>query len=95
MRITLTVEQQDVLLAWAGENTAAEVTADCEPSGYSLVISICPPFGYSVEAVFGARRLDLGLAEVELTPTPSAGMEEPHLEDAAVRARLGTIAREK
>lgn len=93
MKITLNTEQQQALLAWAGENTAAEVEAGCEPSGYSLVIGISGPFGCSVEAVFGSRRLDLGEVEVELSPVPEAEPTDPMLESDSVRMQIDAFTR--
>jgi len=42
MTITLTKEQQDKLLNWAGRFVDAEVSADMEPTGYVLEISVSP-----------------------------------------------------
>ena len=65
MTITLTKEQQDKLLAWAGRITASEVSADMEPGGYRLEISVSS-LGYDAEAVSGRQRLDLGDVQVTL-----------------------------
>ena len=65
MTITLTKEQQDKLLTWAGRIATAEVSGDMEPSGYTLEISISP-FGDEAEAVSGGKRLELGAVQVRL-----------------------------
>jgi len=65
MTITLTKEQQDKLLTWAGRTAASEVSGDMEPSGYTLEISISP-FGYDAEAVSSGNRLELGTVQVLL-----------------------------
>ena len=66
MQIKLDAQQTNRLLEWAGRLTTSEVDADCEPSGYTLVVEVGGPFGCSVEARKGGSTLDLGDVEVEL-----------------------------
>jgi hypothetical protein len=66
MQIRLTARQEAAVLAWAGEIAAAEVAADCEPSGYEIVVAISP-YGTSATATAGSRSLDLGDVEVLLS----------------------------
>lgn len=47
------------------KNTTAEVNADCLPSGVSLRIDICPPFGHCVYFYENGKWEKLGEAEVE------------------------------
>ena len=72
MKIVLTLEQERTLLAWAGENTRADVDADVEPSGYRLVVHVSPPFDTEAEAYWGTRCLSLGSVEIELDGTGQA-----------------------
>jgi len=65
MTITLTKEQQDKLLTWAGRIAASEVSGDMEPSGYRLEISVSS-YGYDAEAVSNGNRLELGTVQVRL-----------------------------
>lgn len=65
MQITLSAEQTARLLEWAGKTTAAEVEADCEPSGYMLEVAI-GGFPSWAEAVGGGGRIDLGDVDVAL-----------------------------
>ena len=65
MQITLSVEQTEKLFEAAGEFAAAEVDADCEPSGYGLEISIFSGVHWA-EAVIGGKRIDLGDVSVKL-----------------------------
>jgi len=93
MKITLTAEQQKMLLDWARVTTAAEVEADCEPSGYTLEINVSP-YEVNVEAVCGSRRLDLGEAQLELSPAPTVGLiDDSVVEGDEVRSRLESMAR--
>ncbi len=61
MIIRLSKSQQDELLRWAAENTAAHIEADCLPEGYELVISVSP---WGAEATAFGHRLELGEVEV-------------------------------
>lgn len=92
MKFTLTAEQQQILLDWCGENMAADLAAECEPSGYRLEIEVMQ-LEVSVEAVYGSRRLDLGNAELELSSLPPASLGDPLLEDEYVRRRLESMTR--
>jgi hypothetical protein len=93
MKITLNAEQQEKLLDWARVNTAAEIEADCEPSGYTLEINVSP-YEVNVEAVCGSRRLDLGEAKLERSPAPTAGLiDDLVVEGNGVRRRMASMAR--
>lgn len=61
MIIRLSKQQQDELLRWAEEDTAAHIQADILPPGYELVISVSP---WGVEATAFGNRLELGEVEV-------------------------------
>lgn len=66
MQITLGEEQTRKLLDWAAQSTKAELEADCEPSGYTLEISVYPGArAYWAEAV-GLGRIDLGDVSLHL-----------------------------
>lgn len=65
MQITLSAGQTARLLDAAGTHTAAEVDADCEPSGYVLEIAITSVERWA-EAIIGGQRLDLGDVNVQL-----------------------------
>ena len=65
MQIQLNAEQTERLLDWSGKAGAAEVEADCEPSGYQLEISVWSGCSW-VEAVGHGGRLDLGDVTVDL-----------------------------
>lgn len=67
MVITLSLEQQTKLLAWAGSITEDHVNADCLPPGYTLHIEIGAPFPAEAFAVSGAHRLELGEVTVNLS----------------------------
>lgn len=64
MRIVLSTVQEARLLEWVGLRMAKEVEADCEPSGYELVISVCGPYGASAAVRVGTLNLELGEVEV-------------------------------
>lgn len=65
MQITLSDEQTERLLLEARRFTTAEVDADCEPSGYTLEISMTAIDCWA-EAIIGSRRIDLGKVNVQL-----------------------------
>lgn len=66
LHLRLTPEQTLRLLEWARQSTQAEVDADCEPSGYALVVSVGGPYGCEVEARRGDGWLPLGEASLEI-----------------------------
>ena len=53
-------------LAEASRKTKAEVNADCMPSGASLRIDLCPPFGDSLFMLIGKDWVEIGEVNVEL-----------------------------
>jgi hypothetical protein len=61
MIIRLSKQQQDELLRWAAEDTAAHFKADVLPPGYELVISVGP---CGAVATAFDHRLELGEVEV-------------------------------
>ena len=65
MEIILSDEQARLLRDWAARRTAAEVNANVEPSGYELVIRVCPPYACEAHARAGALELALGEVEVK------------------------------
>lgn len=67
MIIRFSAEQEARLLKAAGEWLAAEVEADCLPSGYVLEIWVGGPEGANAEVV-GLERLDLGEVKLEWDP---------------------------
>lgn len=67
LSIILDDNQERLLLEWAGELTKAEAEADCEPSGYEIVISVSP-YGTDVEARSGHRSLALGTCQLRIGP---------------------------
>ncbi len=46
------------------QHTHAEFEADCEPSGYEIIVAVCPPYGNNVTLRLGSREIDLGDATV-------------------------------
>lgn len=64
LHIRLSPEQTRRLHEWAAARTAAEVEADCEPSGFRLDIAIGGGIPAFAEAVGGGGRLDLGEVDV-------------------------------
>jgi hypothetical protein len=93
VKITLAEDQQQMLMDWSAENTAAEVEAECEPSGYRLEIHVSP-YGVRAEAIFGARRLELGEVQLELLALPPRAPDDLSIEGDDVRARLSAMARD-
>ena len=65
MLIELSNDQERKLLELVTAKTRAEVEADCEPSGYELVISVGGPFGADSSVRIGGTHHDLG--EVNIT----------------------------
>jgi hypothetical protein len=61
MIIRLSRPQQDELLRWAAEDTAAHFQADVLPPGYELVISVGP---CGATATAFDHKLDLGDVDV-------------------------------
>ena len=66
MKIQLTSDQRDALLAWSAQRTVSELSVGCEPSGYTLEIEVQPPLPPSAKAVSGAAQLDLGDVQIEI-----------------------------
>jgi hypothetical protein len=58
MQVTLSEEQSRKLLDWAAACTNAELEADCEPSGYTLEISVYPGARW-----YWAEAVGLGLTD--------------------------------
>jgi hypothetical protein len=67
MLIELSKDQERKLLELVAANTRAEVDADCEPSGYELVISVGGPFGSDASVRLGSTQLDLGEVSIVLS----------------------------
>ena len=67
MVITLTLEQQKKLLAWAGAITEAHVNAECEPPGYTLEIDVASPWSPDARAVCGNSVVELGDVSLQLS----------------------------
>ncbi|MET3010418.1 hypothetical protein ABXT00_13955 [Stenotrophomonas koreensis] len=65
--IRLSHEQESLLMQWAAGKTDAEVSADCEPSGYDLMIGVSA-YGTDARAVSGSRVLELGDCEFRFEP---------------------------
>jgi len=61
MVIEFTPDQTEKYLAYARKHTSAELGEDCMPSGLTIVIDLCPPFGNI------ARVNDLDLGDIEVT----------------------------
>ncbi len=53
-------------LAAASTRTESEVNAGCMPSGISLQIDVCPPFGNSLSMFIGKEWVGIGEVDVEL-----------------------------
>jgi hypothetical protein len=53
-------------LAAASKKTKAEIDAGCMPSGASLQIDVCPPFGNSLSMLIGEVWVEIGDVDVEL-----------------------------
>ena len=68
LQITLDADATEKYLAWASEQGAAEVDADCEPSGVTINISVSPNIMYASEAYSYTKNElhDFGEAKVEL-----------------------------
>ena len=64
--ITLDEETTAMWFEMALRKTTAEVDADCLPSGSTLQIEICPPFGNTVFIGDGKDRVEIGEAEIEI-----------------------------
>ena len=46
------------------QHTHAEVEADCEPSGYEIILSVSPPYRNDAILRLGSREIDLGEVNV-------------------------------
>ncbi|GGA51511.1 hypothetical protein [Sphingomonas psychrolutea] len=53
------------LMKQISAHTAAEFGADCEPSGYEIVVAVHPAFGAEAVLRLGAHVIPLGKATVE------------------------------
>lgn len=62
--IWLSDTQEEELMNWSKERTAAEVASGCEPSGYSLTVDIWI-LGTEARATAGSAELLLGPCEVK------------------------------
>lgn len=67
MKITLSAEQESKLMEWVGLRNSEQIAADCEPSGFDLVVSVAGPYGTWATARIGDLTLELG--EVEVCPS--------------------------
>lgn len=70
MSIHLSPEQTGRLLDWARGGISVELDDDCEPSGYTLEVTVTPGKKW-VEAV-GYGRIDLGDVKVKLVDVDEA-----------------------
>lgn len=66
IRILLPDGDTIALKAEISAHTAAEVAADCEPSGYEIVVSVHPAFGAEAVLRLGERIIPLGDAAISL-----------------------------
>lgn len=67
MVITLTLEQQTQLLAWAGRITEDHINAESMPPGYTLHIEVGAPFPPDAWARCGSDRIELGDVDIKLS----------------------------
>ena len=67
MLIELSKDQEERLFELARAKTCAEAEADCEPSGYELVISVCGPYGADASVRIGSTYYDLGDVRITLS----------------------------
>ncbi|MGX5203193.1 hypothetical protein [Aliikangiella sp. IMCC44632] len=66
LKVELSAEATAKYLDWVKKRTRAEVAADCEPSGATISIDICPPYFNLVYAMQGEEKIEFGEADVEL-----------------------------
>jgi hypothetical protein len=67
MLIELSKDQEESLFELVRAKTRAEAEADCEPSGYELVISVCGPYGADASVRIGSTYYDLGDVRITLS----------------------------
>ena len=67
MLIELSKDQEERLFELVRAKTCAEAEADCEPSGYELVISVCGPYGADASVRIGSTHYDLGDVRITLS----------------------------
>jgi len=67
MLIELSKDQEERLFELARAKTFAEAEADCEPSGYELVISVCGPYGADASVRIGSIWHELGDVRITLS----------------------------
>ena len=67
MLIELSKDQEERLFELVRAKTCAEAAADCEPSGYELVISVCGPYGADASVRIGSTYYDLGDVRITLS----------------------------
>lgn len=67
MLIELSKDQERKLLELVTAKTRAEFEADCEPSGYALVIAVGGPFGADASVRIGSAHHDLGEVNITLS----------------------------
>jgi hypothetical protein len=67
-RLVISLDEATTLryLAEAARKTQAEVNVGCMPSGASLQIDVCPPFGNSLSMLIGKDWVEIGEVDVEL-----------------------------
>jgi hypothetical protein len=67
MLIELSKDQEERLFELVRAKTCAEAEADCEPSGYDLLISVCGPYGADASVLIGNVYHDLGDVRITLS----------------------------
>lgn len=67
MKIMLSAEQESKLMEWVGLRNSEQVSADCEPAGFDLIVSVSGPYGAWATARIGNLSLELGEVEVHLS----------------------------
>lgn len=61
LKLELNSEQYQAFLEFSGECVAAEVAADCQPTGAKLIFEYCVEIAsWCATAQFGSKYLDLG-----------------------------------
>jgi len=67
MLIELSKDQEERLFELARAKTCAEAEADCEPSGYYLLITVGGPYGADASVLIGSVHHDLGDVKITLS----------------------------
>ena len=64
--IKITIDDADggPILTQIAASNAAELEADCEPTGYQITISVYPPLNIEAVIKIGSKSIDLGKAVI-------------------------------